>query len=68
LEEEIKIPVFVSIPFRYSENEIRKLKRTELLKAAAVSLGFVISAIGIFVATKGIEGMSKFVNSIFGTV
>ena len=68
LEEEIKLPVFLSIPLRYSEREIRRLKKGELLKAAAVSVGFAISAIGILAATRGIEETLSFVNSIFGKV
>ena len=68
IEKELKIPVLMSIPVRYSVQETIKIKRIELLKAASVAAGFAVSAIGVVLATKGvsktIEVLSGFVQKI----
>ena len=64
IERELKIPVLMSIPVRYSVQEMKRIKRINFLKAASVSVGFVVSAAGIVLATKGVAKTIEFVNSI----
>ena len=64
IEKELKIPVLMSIPVRYSIQEMKRIKKIEFLKAASVSVGFAVSAVGIVLATKGVSKTIEFVNSL----
>jgi hypothetical protein len=64
IERELKIPVLMSIPVRYSMQEMKRIKKIEFLKAASVSVGFAVSAAGIVLATKGVAKTIEFMNSI----
>jgi hypothetical protein len=64
VEEDLKVPVLISIPVRYSIQEVRRRKRIEFFKAASVSVAFVVSAAGILVATKGVSKTIEFVHSL----
>ena len=64
IEKELKIPVLMSIPVRYSVQETRKIKKIEFFKAASVSVGFAVSAVGIVLATKGVSKTIEFMNSL----
>ena len=46
-EKELQLPVLVSVPFYYTDQEVRNQKVKEFLKAASVAIGFVICAVGI---------------------
>ena len=55
LEEELQMPVLVSMPFRYTEKELKTLKLKEIFKAASVAFSFALLSIGILIATKGVD-------------
>jgi len=55
IETELKLPVLVSMPIRYTEKELRRIKRKNILAFASVTVGFVASAVGIVVAIKGVD-------------
>lgn len=55
MEEELQIPVLVSMPFLHTESERKNQRRKQVLKAASVLVGFVLSAMGIVLATKGVN-------------
>jgi polysaccharide chain length determinant protein (PEP-CTERM system associated) len=66
LEEikEVRLPVLVTIPLIRSENELKNIKRKEILAYTAVGLGFVLSAAGIVLATKGIDTTVEFFGNL----
>ena len=64
IEKDLRIPVLMSIPVRYSIQETRRRKKIEFLKAASVSVGFAVSAVGIVLATKGVSKTIEFMNSL----
>jgi len=68
IEKDFRIPVLVSIPVRYSIQEMRRKKRIEFLKAASVSVGFAVSAAGIILATKGVTKTIEIVNSLIDRI
>ncbi|MCD4717752.1 MAG: protein GumC, partial [Desulfobacterales bacterium] len=55
VEKELDMPILVSIPFRYTDRELRLTKRKQRMAYASVGVGFVLSAIGIVLATKGLD-------------
>jgi len=63
LEKELKVPVLVSIPIRYTEQEIKRRRVKEVLKAASVAVGFVICAVGVVVAMKGVGTALNYVKT-----
>jgi polysaccharide chain length determinant protein (PEP-CTERM system associated) len=54
-EQELELPVLVSLPLRYTEREIRSMRLRGALKAASVTTGFVLSVIAVFIAVKGVD-------------
>lgn len=59
--EDLGLPVLISLPFRYTLQEERALKRKAWFKAFGVAVGFVILAAGIVVFTKGLDRTVEFV-------
>jgi uncharacterized protein involved in exopolysaccharide biosynthesis len=68
VEQEIQVPVLVSMPFLYTQNELKNQKRKEIIKAASVSLGFAFSAVGIVLAIKGVDKTLDFFTSFFDKI
>jgi len=66
VEKELKVPILVSIPFRQTEQEIKARKRKEVLKAAGLAAGVVVSVVAIFVAAKGVGGTLHFIKELMG--
>ena len=62
VEKELGLPVLVSLPIRYTEKEIRKMKLRSILAYASVSVGFVAAACAIVIAAKGLDKTLEFVN------
>jgi polysaccharide chain length determinant protein (PEP-CTERM system associated) len=60
VEKELQIPVLVSVPFSYTNKELRNQKVKGFLRAASVAVGFVICAVGIVFATKDIDTTINF--------
>ena len=65
VENELKLPVLVSMPIRYTEKELRHIKRKKILAFASVTVGFLISAAGIVFATKGMDAAINFFKDAF---
>jgi polysaccharide chain length determinant protein (PEP-CTERM system associated) len=65
-EKDLDVKVLVSIPFRYTEAEVRRKKAKEVLKAASVAVGFAISAVAIVVASKGLDKPLGYLKSFLG--
>ena len=60
VEKELGLPVLLSLPIRYTERELRRMKVKKILAYASVSIGFVASVFGILVATKGLDKTLQF--------
>ena len=64
-EKEFNIPVLISMPIRYTDREIRLIKRKQSMAYASVGVGFVLSAIGIVLAVKGVDATINYIKNIF---
>ncbi|MFZ7112049.1 MAG: GNVR domain-containing protein, partial [Desulfatiglandales bacterium] len=68
LEKELKIPVLVSMPIRYTERELKGQRRKRLLLACSVGLVFMASATAIVIAAKGFDGTVNYVKNLLNIV
>jgi len=59
-EKETGLPVLVNFPFILSEIEARSIKRKNIFAYTGVSVGFILSVIGILVAVRGVNGTIEF--------
>jgi hypothetical protein len=66
VEEELKLPVLVSMPIRYTQRELKRIKWKKALAFASVAVGFILSAAGIVLAIKGPGATLNFIRDIFG--
>jgi polysaccharide chain length determinant protein (PEP-CTERM system associated) len=65
-EKELDMKVLVSIPYRYTEKEIRKRKIKEAVYATSVVAGFAVGAVAIILGTKGVDGTLNFFKGLMG--
>jgi hypothetical protein len=65
-EKELDMKILVSIPYRYTEKEIRKRKIKEAVYATSVAAGFAVGAVAIILGTKGVDGTLNFFKSLMG--
>lgn len=65
IKEDVQLPVLVTLPFRYTERELKVLKRKNNFAYAGTGLVFILSAIGIVIATKGMDKTVEFVRNLF---
>jgi hypothetical protein len=54
------LPVLVELPFQYTEKRIKEIKRKNAFAYATVGIGFILSAIGIALATNGVDKVMEF--------
>jgi polysaccharide chain length determinant protein (PEP-CTERM system associated) len=66
IEKELDMKILVSIPYRYTEKEIRKRKIKETVYATSVAAGFGLGAVAIILATKGVDGTLNFFKNLMG--
>jgi polysaccharide chain length determinant protein (PEP-CTERM system associated) len=64
VEKELEVPVLVSIPIRLTERQIKRKRMKEVLKAASIAIGFVVSAMGIVITTKGVDKTVQYVRTV----
>lgn len=67
IEDELQLPVLVSMPIRYSEKEEKRIKWKKAFAFTSVGLSFILSAIGLVLVTKGVDNTLEFVNKIFSS-
>jgi polysaccharide chain length determinant protein (PEP-CTERM system associated) len=65
-EKELDLKILVSIPFRYTEAEIRRNKVKEVFKAASVGVGFAVGTVAIVLATRGFGKTFSYLKSLIG--
>ena len=68
VEKDFKLPILMSIPVRYSVQEVKRHKKMEFFKAACVLGGFVLLAVGIVVTSKGIEKSVELMSNFLGKI
>jgi len=64
VEKELQLPVLITMPIRYTERELRSIKRKKVLAFTSVAIGFIMSAAGIVLATKGVDKTLSFINKM----
>jgi len=64
-EKELQLPVLISMPIRYTEKELKSIKRKKALAFASVGIGFILSALGIVFAFKGVDTTVNLIKGIF---
>jgi len=68
VKDEVQLPVLISLPFRQTEKELKSIKLKNILAYTSTGLAFILSVIGIVVASKGVDNTMEFVrNLIEGT-
>lgn len=67
-EKELDIPILISIPLRHTDRELRLIKRKQIMAYASVGVGFVLSAIGIVLAAKGLDPTINYIKNIFDKI
>jgi hypothetical protein len=53
------------MPIRYTDTELRIMKRKQIIAYASVGVGFVLSAVGIVLAAKGVYPTINYIKNIF---
>ena len=64
VKEEIQLPVLVTLPFRHTKKELKVINLKNILAYTATGLVFILSAIGIVVASEGVDKTMEFVRSL----
>ncbi len=64
LEEELQLPVLVRLPIQKTEKELKSIKYKNILAYTATGLAFILSAIAIVIASKGIDNTMEFVQKL----
>jgi len=59
--ESLGLPVLITLPLCLTAGEARARRRTAWLKAAGVAAGFLVTAGGIVLAIKGVQGTLQYV-------
>jgi capsular polysaccharide biosynthesis protein len=65
VEKELQLPLLVSMPIRYTERELKSIRRKKVLAFASVAVGFILSAVAIVSAIKGVDKTMDFIKDIF---
>lgn len=64
-EKDLDIPILISIPLRYTDRELRRIRRNRVMAYVSVGAGFALSAIGIVLNVKGFDATLEFLKGIF---
>jgi len=68
VEKDMDLPVLVSIPFRYTQKELKIQRLKKTLAALSVVLGFVLSAIGILLTIQGVDTTIGYVKKLLAAL
>ena len=63
-EKELQLPLLVTMPIRYTERELKSIKWKKVLAFSSVAAGFILSALGIVLAFKGVDTTLNFLKKI----
>ena len=67
-EKEFDIPILISIPIRYTDTELRRMKNKQIIAFASVGVGFVMSTIAIVLGVKGLDTTISYIKNIFDKI
>jgi len=65
VEKELELPILVSMPIRYTEKEIRRMRNRKVAAYVSVSVGFVAAVFAIVIFTKGLDKTLEYVKTVF---
>ncbi len=65
IETALKLPVLVSLPFQHTKMELKSRIRKNILAYSATGIVFILFAIGIVVATKGLDELMEKARNLF---
>jgi len=68
MEKELQVPVLVTMPIRYTQRELKRIKWKKALAFASVAVGFILSAVGIVLSIKGVDTTVNFIKDIISKV
>ena len=68
VEKELKLPILVSMPIRYTDTEIKRKKIREIMALASIVICFILSAFGIVFAIKGVDATLDYLKKIIERV
>lgn len=68
LEKDLKLPVLMSMPIRFTDRELKRRRLKKILMAGSVSVGFVLSAAAMVLSIKGVEGTLGYIKNLLGRV
>jgi polysaccharide chain length determinant protein (PEP-CTERM system associated) len=66
VEKGLDMRILVSIPFRYTEQQSKRRKIREILKATSLGVGFAVGAVAIVVASNSVGRILHYLRSFFG--
>jgi polysaccharide chain length determinant protein (PEP-CTERM system associated) len=64
VEGDLRVPVLLSMPIRYTMEEWRRIKKRQILAVAGVVMGFFISATALVLATKGWNATLEYIKRV----
>ncbi len=64
LETELGVPVLLTMPMRYTDAEIARRKRRQMVAGISVGVGFVMCAIMLVIAAKGVNDTLAYVKTL----
>jgi polysaccharide chain length determinant protein (PEP-CTERM system associated) len=64
IEKEFTIPVLIVMPMIYTQAEIIRNKRKKVFVAASICIGFILGAVGVVFAAKGVNITVDYLKSI----
>jgi polysaccharide chain length determinant protein (PEP-CTERM system associated) len=65
VQKDLQLPVLISMPIRYTEKELKSIKRKKALAFVSVGIGFILAAVGIVFAFKGVDTTVNLIKGIF---
>jgi hypothetical protein len=65
VQKDLQLPVLISMPIRYTERELKGIKRKKILAFVSVGIGFILAAVGIVFAFKGVDTTVNLIKGIF---
>ena len=64
LENDVRLPILTTVPFIFTQNELKGCRRRNLLFAASLAAAFVSCFIGIIVASKGVGSAFEYLKTV----
>ena len=66
IEKDLQLPILINYPTLMTEKEIWQIKRNKIIAYTSVVAGFILSAVGIVFAVKGVEASLSILKGFLG--